>query len=39
MPNGGDPSRPHGICEVKLSKGKTVYAGILHGIPIFAGVC
>jgi hypothetical protein len=39
MRNGGDPSRPHGICEVKLSKGKTVYVGILHGIPIFAGVC
>ena len=28
MRNGGDPSRPHGICEVKLSKGKTVYEGI-----------
>ena len=27
MRNGGDPSRPHGICEVKLSKGKTVYEG------------
>jgi len=25
MRNGGDPSRPHGICEVKLSKGRTVY--------------
>jgi hypothetical protein len=27
MRNGGDPSRPHGICEVKLSKAKTVYEG------------
>src|SRR5580658_3363828 len=27
MRNGGDPSRPHGICEVKLSKGRTAYEG------------
>ena len=27
MRNGGDPSRPHGICEVKLSKGRTVNEG------------
>jgi hypothetical protein len=27
MRNGGDPSRPHGVCEVKLSKGRTVYEG------------
>ncbi|HZP04638.1 MAG TPA: DEAD/DEAH box helicase [Terracidiphilus sp.] len=27
MRNGGDPSRPHGICEVKLNKGRTVYEG------------
>ena len=27
MRNGGDASRPHGICEVKLNKGKTVYEG------------
>ena len=28
MRNGGDPKRPHGICEVRLiSKGKTVYEG------------
>jgi hypothetical protein len=27
MRNGGDPSRPHGICEVNLSKGETVYEG------------
>src|SRR5258708_17558054 len=27
MRNGGDPGRPHGICEVKLSKGRTVYEG------------
>jgi hypothetical protein len=25
--NGGDPVKPHGVCEVKLSKGKTVYEG------------
>ena len=28
MRNGGDPKKQHGICEVKLSKGKTVYEGI-----------
>ena len=27
MRNGGDPAKPHGICELKLSKGKTVYEG------------
>src|SRR4051812_5728968 len=27
MRNGGDPNRPHGICEVRLSKGRTVYEG------------
>jgi hypothetical protein len=27
MRNGGDPSRQHCICEVKLSNGKTVYEG------------
>jgi hypothetical protein len=27
MRNGGDPGRPHGICEVKMSKGRTVYEG------------
>jgi len=27
MRNGGDPGRPHGICEVKLSRGRTVYEG------------
>ena len=27
MRNGGDPKRPHGICEVRLSKGKAVYEG------------
>jgi hypothetical protein len=27
MRNGGDPGKQHGICEVKLSKGKTVYEG------------
>jgi hypothetical protein len=27
MRNGGDPKKPHGICEVRLSKGKTIYEG------------
>ncbi|HMG84615.1 MAG TPA: helicase-related protein [Terracidiphilus sp.] len=27
MRNGGDPSRPHGICEVTLGKGRMVYEG------------
>jgi len=27
MRNGGDPKKPHGICEVKLSKGRTIYEG------------
>ncbi|MBS1805468.1 MAG: DEAD/DEAH box helicase [Acidobacteria bacterium] len=27
MRNGGDRNRPHGVCEVKLNKGKTVYEG------------
>ena len=27
MRNGGDPKKPHGICEVKLSRGKIVYEG------------
>jgi len=36
MRNGGDPSRPHGICEVKLSKGKTVYESILVAYGIAA---
>jgi len=27
MRNGGDPAKPHGVREVKLSKGKTVYEG------------
>ena len=27
MRNGGDPKRPHGICEVKLRKGRIVYEG------------
>jgi hypothetical protein len=26
--NGGDPKKPHGICEVKLRKGKIVYEGL-----------
>jgi hypothetical protein len=33
MRNGGDPSRPHGVCEVKLSKGKTVYEGKRLSLP------
>ncbi len=27
MRNGGDPTRQHGVCEVKLSNGKIVYEG------------
>ena len=27
MRNGGDPKKPHGVCEVKLSNGKTIYEG------------
>jgi hypothetical protein len=27
MRNGGDPGRPHGVCEVKLKNGRTVYEG------------
>ncbi|HEX2918269.1 MAG TPA: helicase-related protein, partial [Edaphobacter sp.] len=27
MRNGGDRNRPHGVCEVKLQRGKTVYEG------------
>jgi hypothetical protein len=27
MRNGGEPSKPHGVCEVRLNKGKTVYDG------------
>jgi hypothetical protein len=33
MRNGGDPGKPHGICEVKLSKGKTVYEGKRLNLP------
>jgi hypothetical protein len=28
MRNGGDPKKPHGICEVKLRKGRIVYEGL-----------
>jgi len=28
MRNGGDPKKPHGICEVKLRKGRVVYEGL-----------
>jgi Type III restriction enzyme, res subunit len=27
MRNGGDPGRPHGVCEVKLQNGKIIYEG------------
>jgi hypothetical protein len=27
MRNGGDPKKPHGICEVRLSKGRIIYEG------------
>ena len=30
--NGGDPAKPHGVCEVKLSKGKTIYEGKRLGL-------
>jgi hypothetical protein len=33
MRNGGDPSKPHGVCEVRLSKGKTIYEGKRLGLP------
>jgi hypothetical protein len=26
--NGGDPNKPHGVCEVKLRKGRIVYEGM-----------
>jgi hypothetical protein len=32
MRNGGDPGKPHGVCEVKLSKGKIVYEGKRLGL-------
>ena len=28
MRNGGDPKKPHGVCEVKLRKGRIVYEGM-----------
>ena len=28
MRNGGDPNQPHGVCEVRLRKGRIVYEGI-----------
>ena len=28
MRNGGDPRQPHGVCEVRLRKGRIVYEGI-----------
>jgi len=28
MRNGGDPGQPHGICEVRLHKGRIVYEGL-----------
>ncbi|HKR26863.1 MAG TPA: hypothetical protein VJT08_09305 [Terriglobales bacterium] len=28
MRNGGDPRQPHGICEVRLHKGRAVYEGL-----------
>ena len=30
MRNGGDPKKQHGICEVKLSKGRTVMPGFVE---------
>ena len=28
MRNGGDPKQPHGVCEVRLRKGRVVYEGM-----------
>jgi hypothetical protein len=28
MRNGGDPKQPHGVCEVRLRKGRIIYEGI-----------
>jgi len=28
MRNGGDPKQPHGVCEVRLRKGRVVYEGL-----------
>jgi hypothetical protein len=28
MRNGGDPKQPHGVCEVRLHKGRIVYEGL-----------
>ena len=33
MRNGGDPAKAHGICEVKLSKGKIIYEGKRLSLP------
>jgi hypothetical protein len=31
--NGGDPKQPHGVCEVRLRKGKVVYEGMQLSLP------
>ena len=33
MRNGGDPKQPHGVCEVRLRKGRIIYEGTLAPIP------
>jgi hypothetical protein len=33
MRNGGDPNKPHGICEVRMSKGRIVYEGRHFTLP------
>ena len=33
MRNGGDPKQPHGVCEVRLRKGKVVYEGTQLSLP------
>ncbi|HEV2327107.1 MAG TPA: DEAD/DEAH box helicase [Terracidiphilus sp.] len=32
MRNGGDRAKPHGVCEVKLNKGKIIYEGRRFGL-------
>ena len=38
MRNGGDPKKPHGICEVKMSKGRIVYEGRRFTLPELRGM-
>jgi hypothetical protein len=38
MRNGGDANRPHGICEVKLNKGRSVYEGKRLSLAVMRGM-